>query len=80
MIMEYQKVTISLPVYVNNLIKNKVPAGKRSKFIALAIEEKLIEQPYNQETLLKDISELREKAQPYKRNLSIKKAIDKGRT
>ena len=70
-----QRVTISLPKYLYEVLVQHIPAGKVSSFTAQALEKELMEldsDPFER------FIELREQL-PKKKKLTLLKAIKKGR-
>jgi metal-responsive CopG/Arc/MetJ family transcriptional regulator len=71
--MQVQRINITLPTEVANNLKRTVSSGKRSKFIAKAITEKL-EQKKGAKTLLRE--SLRKHKEFYKKEYEVWKGIE----
>ncbi|MBI4067339.1 hypothetical protein HY407_03060 [Candidatus Gottesmanbacteria bacterium] len=75
--MNTQRITISLPNYLYQQLEKTVPPMKVSKFIAKALEEKLLNQSPAKDPI-EDFFALRKKL-PKKTTKDILEAIKKGR-
>lgn len=76
--MNTQRITISLPDYLYRQITSKVKSGDVSKFVASAVEDKLLCSAVSSKDAVEEFLDLRKKLPKMSRD-EIIKAINKGR-
>ena len=57
--MSSQRININLPIKTLEKLKRQIPEGKRSRFIAQTLEEKLQERISLKESIIRDLKENR---------------------
>lgn len=76
----YQNITISLPIKVIEMLSSLIKKGNKSKFIADAVTEKLLEKKLEKEfDIVKETKKIQSQFGASIKQPEVKKLIDKGR-